>query len=201
MINSPHKRFYSKGGDKKLIAKFNISSGMIVEFPYKSKSNERSKPLVFVMDTDEYGSPHKKSFSGINLNYLPHREIEKFFVKVLSKAGWELDKFSKFPKVDLWEEENPGVKPIVIYKSFLKKAFLNRFDCWRTYKYMGMNTVQHIKFNFKTYPLSEVYDNVDKIIDSKKSLVTEENRQLMDKISKTKMYNLLKNIDNEKDED
>ena len=75
---------------------------MIIEFQYMNENNKKSRPLVFVMDTDEFRDPSKKTFSGVNLNYLPFLEVEKFFVKLLGKAGWELDKHTKLPKVDIW---------------------------------------------------------------------------------------------------
>ena len=72
MINSRHRRFYSKQEkDKKSIGKLQIKSGMIIEFNYRDKSGKPSKPLVFVMDTNEYVAKDKKTFSGVNLNYVP----------------------------------------------------------------------------------------------------------------------------------
>ena len=48
---------------------------MIITFRYPV-GNKDPRPLVFVMDTDEYVTPAtKKSFSGINLNYLPIGEL------------------------------------------------------------------------------------------------------------------------------
>ena len=61
--NSRHKRFYSKPENVKTIPRLNIKSGMIVEFMYKDKNGKPSKPLVFVMDTDEYVPRDKKFFT------------------------------------------------------------------------------------------------------------------------------------------
>ena len=70
-VSLRHKRFYPKKSDRVSIQKFNTKSGMIVEFPYKNKKGESSRPLVFVMDTNEFKSGDKRTFSGINLNHLP----------------------------------------------------------------------------------------------------------------------------------
>ena len=193
MIRSPHRRFYPKANDRVRLTKFNIKSGMIVEFPYTDKFNNKSKPLVFVMDTDEFTSPEKKNFSGINLNYLPYLQIERFFVKMLSRAGWDKDKHTKIPKVNLWEEEDSGVRPLGIYKTFLKTSLLKRFDCWRSYKYKNVRSVFQIKYHFKTKPLSEVYD-----IALSKAAKTKD-KELLPKVSKTEMYKLLRNMKENED--
>lgn len=168
-----HRKYYTDSKNRKVIGKFKITSGMIVNFRYPGTD---SKPLVFVMDTDEYVSPAKnKSFSGINLNYLSIGEINKFFIQVLSRANWEESKETGLPKVDLWDEEDPGTKPITIYNSFVKRGLLSRKECWRTYKYNKVSTVEQIKFDFSMPPLTALKEN--------KSLK---------KISKSTMYRKLK---------
>ena len=104
MRNSRHRRFYSARNDKKSIPPMDIKSGMIVEFQYRDRNNDKSIPLVFVVDTDEYGTKDKKLFHGLNLNHMPHTEVEKFFQAMGTKTGWELDKQSKFPKMNIYEE-------------------------------------------------------------------------------------------------
>ena len=149
-----HKKYYASSANRKLLPKFNINSGMIINFKYSGGSD--SKPLVFVMDTEEYKSPEKRNFSGINLNYLPIGDVNKLFLRMLSRVGWEYSKTTKMPKVDLYDEENPGVRPIVLYESFIKKQLLNRRDCWRTYKYMKCSLVEQIKFDFDVPPLNKI---------------------------------------------
>ena len=79
-----HTRYYSKSKNRKNLAKFDIKTGMIVNFPYSGNSDKR--PLVFVMETNTAGTKSKESsFSGINLNYLSLTDINKFFVKVSTK--------------------------------------------------------------------------------------------------------------------
>ena len=162
MINSRHRRFYSKKEDQVTIAKLNIKSGMIVEFNYRDSSGKPSKPLVFVMDTDEYVAADKKKFMGINLNYLPHTEIEKLFTNIGTKVGWKIDKQTNFPKVNLYEEEDIGMRPRIIFKPFVKNKLLNRFDCWRTYKYDKVKSSRQIKYRFQSDNLLEVYEGLDK---------------------------------------
>ena len=162
MINSRHKRFYSKNEDIRTIPKLQIKTGMIVEFNYRDKDKSPSRPLVLVMDTDEYTTSKKKKFSGLNLNYLPHTEIEKLFENIITKVGWELDKETNFPKLDLYEEENIGVRPRVIFKPFIKTKILNRFDAWRTYKYRQVKTVRQIKYRFQSESLSKIYKDLTK---------------------------------------
>ena len=103
--------------NRKQIGKFDITTGMIVTFAYQGYDK---RPLVFVIDTDEYAPVGKKTFSGVNLNYLPISEVNNLFVRVLQKASWELDKKTKVPKVDLFDEENPGAKIEPIYNSIIK---------------------------------------------------------------------------------
>ena len=162
MINSRHKRFYSKNEDIRTIPKLQIKTGMIVEFNYRDKDKSPSRPLVLVMDTDEYTTSKKKKFSRLNLNYLPHTEIEKLFENIITKVGGELDKETNFPKLDLYEEENIGVRPRIIFKPFIKTKILNRFDAWRTYKYRQVKTVRQIKYRFKSENLSEIYKDLTK---------------------------------------
>jgi hypothetical protein len=171
-----HLRYYSAMKDRLIIPKFHITSGMIINFPYSGGSDKR--PLVFVMDTDEYKSPDKKNFSGVNLNYLPISEINNFFIKLLNRAGWELDEKTDFPKLDIWDEEDPGVRVETLYNVLVKKQLLQRGkDCWRTYKYSKVTSVHQIKFNFQISPLKEILD-----ADFSK----------LDKIDKSTMYKLLR---------
>lgn len=161
MREARHKRFYPKREDKKSIPKLQIKSGMIVEFIYRKKDNTTTRPLVFVMDTNEFVARDKKTFHGIDLNYLPSQEVEKFFINVMSKTGFEIDKETKFPKVNLFEEEDPsGIRPIIIFKPFVKAKLLDRFNCWRSYKYATVRNVEQVKWNFKSQILSEVYKDL-----------------------------------------
>jgi hypothetical protein len=161
MATSPHRRFYARQQDKVSIGKLQIKSGMIIEFNYRDKNKKTSRPLIFVMDTDEFVGREQKVFHGVNLNYIPHTEIEKFFEGIVSFTGFELDKETKFPKINLYEEEDPGgIRPIIIFKPLVKTKLLNRFDCWRSYKYKNTTSVKQIKYNFASKKLSEVYVNL-----------------------------------------
>jgi hypothetical protein len=161
MINSRHRRFYP-AKNQRGISPMNIKSGMIVEFMYRDKNNKISKPLVFVVDTDEYVARDKKVFHGINLNHIPPAEVEKFFIAMGDKVGWELDQQSNFPKMNLYEEEDVGIRPLVVYKPIIKAKVLTRFDCWRTYKYIRTKSVMHIKWNFQSNKLKNIYDDLKK---------------------------------------
>ena len=60
-VISKKSKIFSPPG--KIVSKYEVDNGMIVTFRYSGGSDIR--PLVFVMDTDEYVSPAKnKSFSG-----------------------------------------------------------------------------------------------------------------------------------------
>ena len=109
-----HRKFYIKPEHRKSLGKFNIQTGMIITFKYKDAERDK-RPLVFVMDSDEFVKKENKKISGINLNYLPISYLNKFFIRMLEKVGWEFDRYTKLPKVDLWDEENPGMKPNIIY--------------------------------------------------------------------------------------
>ena len=161
MINSRHRRFYSKREDKVSIPKLQIKSGQIVEFSYRDKNNKPSKPLVFVMDTNEYVAKDKKTFSGVSLNYIPSMEIERLFKNIIKKTGFEIDKETKFPKINLYEEEDIGLRPSVIWKPFVKEKLMNRFDCWRTFKYTNVKNVKQIKYNFNSKELKEIYKDLE----------------------------------------
>ena len=71
MRNSRHRRFYSGRNDKKSIPPMNIKSGMIIEFNYRDKDGKPSKPLVFVVDTDEYVTKDKKVFLKQDTHWTP----------------------------------------------------------------------------------------------------------------------------------
>ena len=135
---------------------------MIVEFTYQDLKGKPSRPLVFVMDTDEYLSRNKKVFHGVNLNYIPPTAVERLFENILTKTNFEMDKETKFPKLNLYEEEDPsGLRPRVIYKPFVKQGLMNRYDCWRSYKYINVRNVKQIKWNFKSKKLSKAYKNME----------------------------------------
>ncbi len=162
MINSRHRRFYTKKSDKTTIAPMLIKSGMLVEFMYRDKNMSPSKPLVFVVETDEFRTRDKKVFHGLNLNHMPYTEVEKFFQAMGTKVGWELDEQSGFPKMNLYEEEDVGIRPDVFYKPIIKAKVLSRFDCWRTYKYTRVKSVKQIKWNFESNALKQVYKNLER---------------------------------------
>ena len=159
----------------------------LLSFVFFSENKEDVKPEV-VIDTDEYAPVGKKTFSGINLNYLPISEVNNLFVRVLQKAAWELDKKTKVPKVDLFDEENPGAKIEPIYNSIIKATLLNRGkDCYRTYSYSSLKgSVEIVKFEFNVSPLKEIINQ-----DFKK----------LDKINRTTMNQLLRGNDGAFDED
>ena len=155
-----HRKYYSEGKYRKTLSKFDIRSGMIVTFPYAAFDK---RPLVFVMDTDEFLKPELKSFSGINLNYLPIKEINDFFIKSLTKVSWVLDIKTRYPRAKLWDEEVAGVKPIALYKTLVKKVLRKR-NCWRTYKYSKVRFVEQVIFKFEDPPLNQIWqDGFEKI--------------------------------------
>ena len=156
-----HRKFYVKPEHRRSLGKFNIQTGMICTFKYKGAERDK-RPLVFVMDTDEFVKKENKKISGINLNYLPISYLNKFFIRMLDKVGWEFDRYTKLPKVDLWDEENPGVRPTIIYKKIVKIFLLNRIDCWRSYNYDKITSVEHVNFNFNVKPLNELKDLLPK---------------------------------------
>ena len=64
----------------------------------------------------------------------------------------------------MWEEEDPGVRPIRIYNSIVKKDLLKRKDCWRTYKYDKVKIVEVIGFEFDVEPLKSL---IKELVDGK----------------------------------
>ena len=192
-----HRRYYTQSKNRKVIPKFKITSGMIITFRYSQKDIKDKRPLVFVMDTDEYTETKKKNFSGINLNYLNIQDINKFFIRVLARADWEKSRDTGFPKVNLWDEEDPGIKPIAIYKGIIKTQLLKRRDCWRTYKYNKVQTVEQVMFNFDMTPLNKLAENksLQKISQSTmyRHLKRNQNQQKLDgKIEKQQVKNIKK---------
>ena len=160
MATSRHRRFYTGIENRRAIGKLQIKSGMIVEFNYRDVNENPSRPLVFVMDTNEYVTPDKKSFSGVNLNYIPATEIERLFKGMIKKVGFEIDKETKFPKLDLYEEEDIGTRPKILWKPLVKQKLMNRFDCWRTFKYQNVKNAKQIRYQFTSKELKEVYKDI-----------------------------------------
>jgi len=164
MANSfNHRRFYRAPQNRRRIGKYQVVNGMLISFKYKSKSDNR--PLVFVMDTNEYATPtDKKSFSGVNLNYLPIGELNKFFLMMLKRVSWEQDKTTGMPKIDLWDNENPGVRPNIIYDNIVKPKLLQKRDCWRTYKYNKITAVEQVAFKFADKALNDLVESYNRQI-------------------------------------
>ena len=177
-----HSRYYQGINFQKTISKFNIRTGMIVSFPYPGPVDR--SPTVFVMDTQEGGKPDENSFSGINLDYLPIREVNQFFIRALEKMSWELDKKTKFPRGRLYDEEVGGIKPIALYNSIVKKTLLSKRDCWRTYKYHKIKQVTQVRWKFFEPPLNQIwqdgFEKLNKISKSKMQRRLKENYQQKD---------------------
>ena len=137
------------------------------------------------MDTNEYVKPVDKDFSGINFNYVSIDEINHFFIRLLNIAKWEVGA-TGFPKVDIFDEDDPGARPEIVYTKEVKTRLLQKRDCWRTYKYNKVNTVEQVNFRFNVSPLDEIT-----------STVTNKNTEtniLVNSISKSTMYRKLKEI-------
>ena len=186
MAKYNHKRFYSNPKQRKMIPRYEITNGMIITFRYKG-GNRDQRPLVFVMDTNEYVTTQKRNFSGVNLNYLTLGEVNKFFLKVLTRARWEYSKITKMPKVDIWDEENPGVRSQIIYEHIVKKTLLNKRDCWRTYKYNKCASIEQVNFKFNVHPLDKLLKGgkIDKINE----------KQFKDEMSDSRYGKIQGNID------
>tara|TARA_R100001443_G_C3354452_1_gene177604 strand:+ start:545 stop:1483 length:939 start_codon:yes stop_codon:yes gene_type:complete len=151
-----HKRYFQEQKFRKPLSKFSIRTGMIVHFNYPGWDR---KPTVFVMDTNEVGQPDNRSFSGINLDYLPIKEVNMFFMRALNRMSWEVDKLTKFPRGRLYDEEVGGLKPIALYNSVVKRTVLLKRDCWRTYKYKKVKGVEQVKWKFSDPPLNQIWQN------------------------------------------
>ena len=177
-----HRKYYQSNENRRFINKYNINTGMIITFRYVGSVDP--KPLVFIMDTNEFVPSEKKTMSGINLNYIPIGELNRLFIRMLSNAGWELDVQTNFPKVNLWDEDDPGIRPEIIYERIIKPDLLPRRDCWRTYKYTKMASVEQVIFDFDVQPLNKLKE------------LAQGNLKKMDQISKSEMYKYLRgNID------
>jgi len=126
------------------------------------------------------------SVSGINLNYLTATHINRFFVKVLSKASWRKDESTKFSRVNLHDEGSAGgVSPSIIYESVVKKSVLNRVNCWRKYKFTKMSgNVQHINFKFNVSPLKELMEEDNRSIGK---INEKETKEITKKIDENKL--------------
>ena len=76
--------------------------------------------------------------------------------------------------------------PEIVYTKEVKTRLLQKRDCWRTYKYNKVNTVEQVNFRFNVSPLDEIT-----------STVTNKNTEtniLVNSISKSTMYRKLKEI-------
>jgi len=154
-----HYNNYSLSSDTKIINKWDVQAGQIVTFRYKShiqKLKDR-RPLLFVLDTDEYNpDPTIRALHGVNLNYIPEGEVEKMFLRILERVGWDIHKQTGFPRVDVWDEaDTKAMRPVILYNTIIKPFVMPRFHCWRTYKYRTITTVEAVKYNFDAKPLVE----------------------------------------------
>jgi|TARA_Y100000310_G_scaffold325154_1_gene388199 hypothetical protein len=164
-------KYFPKGSDKKTIGKYEIQAGQIILIRYNSqiKKLKDRLPLVFVVDTDRYGSG-TKAIHGLNLNYIPDGEAEKMFLHFLTKTGWDKHRKSTFPRVNIWDEKDTiAARTESIYNTIIKPLILPRYSCWRTYKYSSMSSVEVVRYNFNAKPLVEAVSKTDgKTISNKK---------------------------------
>ena len=149
-----HRSFYRGNENIHPISRFGLRNGMIINFRYRGGRDK--KPLLFVIERDRKGSTVEKSVSGLNLNYMPIMDINRFFIRMLSKAGWEWDPNTRMPKVDIWDDKNPGYRTHSIYKTIIKPHVLNKRDSWRTYTFDKISQLKQVKFNFDVPPLNKI---------------------------------------------
>ena len=179
-------KYFPKSSDKKVLGKYEAQAGQIVMFRYRSsvKQTKDKLPLVFVVDTDEFNPDvNARAIHGINLNYIPDGEVEKMFLFFLTKAGWDTHKITKFPRVNLWDEDDTlATRPEVLYRTIIQPFILPRFNCWRTYKYKQISTVEAVHYHFNAKPLIEAVSNVNKKTIDKKEMEYYSKRPMANKV-------------------
>ena len=124
-------RHYNRVYNRTHISKWELVNGMLIELRYRADNITDDKPLVFIVDTDEYNpNPKKKKISGINLNYLNENIIEELFRYLLGTTGWIRDELTNRLRVDVKDEETESiVRPEQLYKKVIRPRLLNKIDC------------------------------------------------------------------------
>ena len=157
MTLNNHRIFYNDVENKRSISKNDITNGMIINFRYNTGSDKN--PLVFVLDTQIGKGSNKRSFSGINLNYLSVSQINRFFLRLLSRVGWEYDKKTNMYRVEILDEgATKGINPLQIYESLVKPQLVSNTNCWRIYKHSKITAIHQIRFDFEIPPLNKIRD-------------------------------------------
>ena len=151
-------RHFNRLYNRRRISKWETTNGMILELNYKAQNIQDPKPLIFVIDTDEYNPVRRmKKISGVNLNYLNETIIEEFFQQILKYTAWVRDDLTKSLKIDVRDEEAPSTfRPKILYQNIVKSKLLSRYDCYRSYLYDNLASVYDVNYKFKRYPLSEL---------------------------------------------
>ena len=155
-------RHYNRIYNRRSVSKWELVNGMLVELRYRPDEGQKitdDKPIVFIIDTDEYNPDFKKKkISGINLNYLQQNVIEELFRYMLGVTGWVRDELTNRLRVDVKDEETASVvRPEQIYRKIIKPRLLNRNDCYRSYNYHKISSVYSVNYKFQRWPLSELY--------------------------------------------
>tara|TARA_Y100000593_G_scaffold85028_1_gene161424 strand:- start:932 stop:1621 length:690 start_codon:yes stop_codon:yes gene_type:complete len=157
-IISKKGKIFSPPG--KIVSKYEIDNGMIVNFKYQKKSKDPN-PIIFVLDTDIHNA-NSKTVSGVNLNYLPSSVVEGLFLRILGYVDWVLDETTKTWKISLKDQRNTSGKQIGIIYNNIFTSLVKKFDCYRTYKYELLpGAVYQIVYKFDSYPLNQIWLNPD----------------------------------------
>ena len=168
-VNPSIIRHTNSISDYEEINKWTAINGMVVRFFHNKTGIHDIKPLVFIMDTDEFNSkPDKRSISGINLNYLPETTVQKMFTRLSRDLPMTDTKHGhSFTRFAIRDEENPsGLPGHLIYSKIISPIIVKEWDCYRTYLYKNLNSVQIInyKMNWRGTPTTDeegrlIYEN------------------------------------------
>ena len=86
-------------------------------------------------------------------------QINRFFLRLLSKVGWEYDNKTNMYRVKLSDQGTiGGTNSLQIYESLVKTQLVPKTNCWRMYKHSRISSINQIRFDFKIAPLSKIRD-------------------------------------------
>ena len=151
------------------VNKWTMINAMVVRFFHNTTGIHDRKPLVFILDTDEFNpNPKKRSISGINLNYLPEPIIQKLFTKLSKQLTLTDTKHGhNFVRFAIKDEEDPkGTPGDIIYQKIIAPMLIKQWDCYRTYLYNNLTRCELIDYrmNFRGKPTKDsegriIYEN------------------------------------------
>jgi hypothetical protein len=132
------------------IAKFDLVSGMIIDFYYTGSNIHNTKPLILILGIDNTNN----LIHCINLNYLYEADVQNLFDAISKKVNIKVSNLSKETKTNIITtaahiDFTKKIDGYALYENVIKPVLFTKNttkNCYRTYKLSKIQNLNLINY-------------------------------------------------------